>query len=77
VLGSVIVLDALAVALQPVLARARPTEQAYPLRLSLAGAEVVERSVPAPDFAAAAAKAIRSEERAGRRVLGVERRDGR
>jgi hypothetical protein len=73
ILGSVVVLDALAVALQPVLAWLRPAEHAYPLRLSLDAGDPVALTVTAPDFASAAAKAIRAEEGSGRRVRGVER----
>ncbi len=72
VFAALIVLDVLLVALQPILARARPTERAYPLRLLIAPDETVEVLVEASDLAAAAAKAIRAVERDGRTVLRLE-----
>lgn len=70
-LGSVAVLDALAVALQPVLARLRPPSAHYRLRLELTDEERAVVDVDAPDLAAAAASAIRDVERRGRHVVGV------
>jgi hypothetical protein len=72
VFGALLVLDVLLAALQPVLARARPTETAYRLRVAVAPDETVELAVEATDLAAAAAKAIRTLERDGRRVLALE-----
>lgn len=78
VLGALAVLDALAVALQPILALARPGAPVHELRLRTASGETVETSVEAPDFATAAARAIRRLEREGHPVVGVERaRPGR
>jgi MFS family permease len=72
VLGAVIVLDVLAVALQPILARARPEATLVPLRLLLESGETRDVTVRAPDLAAAAASAIRQSEREGHRVVRLE-----
>ena len=56
VLCAFVVLDVLTVALQPILARARPSVSATRLRVLIETGEAVELTVEAPDFAAAAAK---------------------
>jgi hypothetical protein len=76
VLAALVVLDLLVVALQPILARARPAAGLHRLRLTVEDGETVELDVEAPDLAAAAAKAIRTLEQNGRRVLRLEVRDG-
>jgi hypothetical protein len=73
ILGALAVLDVLLVALQPLLALARPRGEIYHLRVGLERGEELETDVEAPDFAAAAARAIRETERAGRRVRRVAR----
>lgn len=55
-------LDLLAVVLQPILARARPTGAIDRLRIVVAPGETVVMNVDAADLAAAAAKAIRTLE---------------
>ena len=70
--GAVLVLNVLLVALQPILARARPLATAYRLRVALARDQSVELRVEALDLAVAASKAIRAAERDGDRVLGLE-----
>jgi hypothetical protein len=72
IFAALVVLDVLLVALQPILARARPTERVHRLRVLVAPAETVELSVEAPDLAAGASKALRTLERGGRRVLLLE-----
>lgn len=72
VLAALVVLDVLAVALQPTLARARPRARPIALRLMLGPGETVEVEVAAPDVASAAARAIRDAERNGRRVSKLE-----
>lgn len=76
------VLAALAVAvvlttiLQPILrrtAREDEAERSFVLALATAGGREVERTVEAPDFASAAASAIRELERSGEEVVRVER----
>lgn len=69
------VLDVLLVALQPILAVARREPTAHSLRILVEGGDEVETTVEAPDFASAAAKAIKTLERDGTRVLGVSRID--
>lgn len=71
-LGALAVLDVLAVALQPILARAQAEPSRMRLRIRVESGETVDLSLEAPDFAAAAAKAIRTIERDGRRVLSLE-----
>jgi FtsH-binding integral membrane protein len=73
VLGAVVVADALAVALQPILARTGRTRTVHRLRLLIepGGERTVE--VEASSFAAAAAKAIAAVERNGTRVRRIER----
>jgi MFS family permease len=73
ILAAVAVLDALVVALQPILAFARPAREVHRLRISVEPTRQIERTVEAADFAGAAAKAIRATERDGSRVLRLER----
>ena len=70
--GSLVVLDLLLVALQPIFARARPAGAVHHLRVVLSSGEVVTVTVEGGDLAAAAAKAIRSAEHGGRTVTGIE-----
>jgi len=72
-LAAGVVLDVLLVALQPILAVARRVPTAHRVRILVEGGGEVETTVEAPDFASAAAKAIRTLERDGTRVLGVSR----
>jgi hypothetical protein len=72
VLGALVVLDLLVVALQPILARARPLGALYRLRVVVEPGEPVAVEVEAADLATAASKAIRALERDGHRVLGLE-----
>jgi MFS family permease len=71
-LAALVVLDLLVVALQPLLVRARPVGVLYRLRIVVAPDEAVVIEVDATDLATAAAKAIRTVERDGRRVLRLE-----
>jgi hypothetical protein len=77
IIGSLVVLDALLVALQPIFARARPATSIQRLRLVVAPDETVELSVEARDAAEAVSRAMRSLEREGRRVVLVELVDER
>jgi len=70
--GSLVVLDLLLVALQPILARARPAGPVRRFRVAAADGELVTVTVEGGDLGSAAAKAIRSAERDGRRVVGLE-----
>ena len=70
--GALVILDLLLVALQPILARARPVGPVHRLRVVVASGEAVTVTVEGGDLATAAAKAIRSVERDGGRVTGVE-----
>ena len=72
VFGAVFVLDLLTVALQPILARARPAAEAHRLTITLEGGETVELRVEAPDLATAVARSIRSLEHDGRLVARIE-----
>jgi hypothetical protein len=65
-LAALVVLDVLVVALQPILARARPTFPVHHLRIALESGESVVMDIPAADLATAAAQAIRRLEREGR-----------
>jgi hypothetical protein len=58
--GAAVVLDALAVALQPILARTGRDVPVHELVVTLAGGEVIALRIEAPDLATATAKAIRS-----------------
>jgi hypothetical protein len=71
-LGALAVLDLLAVGLQPILARARPVAPLRRLRIVVEPGETVVLDVEAVDLAAAVAKAIRTVERGGRRIVGIE-----
>jgi hypothetical protein len=71
-LGALVVLDLLLVALQPLLARARPAAGRQRLRVVLASGEAAEVSIEAGDLGSAVAKAIRAAERGGGRVARVE-----
>lgn len=71
VIGALIVLDILLVALQPILARARPSTIEYRLRLTVTPETSIDVTVEAPDLATAAAKAIRAAEHDGHGVLGL------
>ncbi|MGD0712908.1 MAG: hypothetical protein ABSB24_01810 [Gaiellaceae bacterium] len=70
--GALVVLDLLLVALQPILARARPAGPVHRLRVLVDSGEVVALTIEGGDLAAAAAKAIRTVERDGRHVAGLE-----
>jgi hypothetical protein len=70
--GSLVVLDLLLVALQPVLARARPVGPTHRLRVVLATGETLEIVGEGGDVPTAVAKAIRRVERSGERVARVE-----
>jgi hypothetical protein len=72
-LGAAVVLDVLLVALQPILATARREPTVHRLRLVARPGGESETTVDAPDFASAAAKAIRAAERNGTRVFSVSR----
>ena len=76
VFGALIVLDALLVVLQPILARARPAGTARRLRVVVAPGETVDMTVEAPDLATAVSKAVRTLEREGHQVLMLEIADG-
>jgi hypothetical protein len=71
-LASLGVLDLLAVALQPILARARPVSALHRVGIVVESGETVVMDVEAADLAAAAAKAIGIFERDGRRILRLE-----
>lgn len=71
-LGALAVLDLLVVALQPILARARPVEAPHRLRIVVERGEPFVMDVEAADLAAAAAKAIRTLERDGHRIVSIE-----
>ncbi len=75
-LGALVVLDLLLVALQPILSRARPGGPVHHLRVAVDSGEVVAVTIEGGDLATAAAKAIRSVERDGRHVVGLEVGDG-
>jgi hypothetical protein len=72
VFGALIVLDVLAVALQPLLARARAPRASVRVRLTLAGGGVEEAEVRGADLGAAVAAAIRGAEARGGAVERVE-----
>lgn len=75
VVAALAVIDLLLVVLQPILALARPAARVHRLRMVVEQDTAVETAVKAADFASAAAKAIRAQERGGRRVMLVERVD--
>lgn len=68
-IGALVVLDALLVALQPIMARTRPAGRTHRLLLGVGPDGTVELSVDALDLATAAAQAIRTVERDGNTVL--------
>lgn len=74
-LGALVVLDVLAVALQPILGLARRPAEAHRLVLATEPGGRSEASIEAPDFASAVERAVRAAERDGRRVLRIERLD--
>jgi hypothetical protein len=73
--GALVVLDLLLVALQPLLARARPAGPAYRLTVVSISQEPVDVTIEGGDLATAVAKAIRAAEREGRHVTGLEVRE--
>jgi hypothetical protein len=77
VLGTLLVLNVLFVALQPVLARIRPAGRTYLLRVVVAPQENIDLTIDAVDAGAAASKAIGMLERDGRRILNVSFVDSR
>ena len=70
--GALVVLDLLLVALQPVLARARPAGPVHRLQVAVDSGDVVTVTIEGGDLASAAAKAIRGVERDGRRVTRLD-----
>jgi hypothetical protein len=76
-LAAIVVLDVLVVALQPILARARPVLPVHHLRIALESGETVALDVAAPDLATAAARAIRRLEGEGRPVVTLAVENGR
>jgi len=70
--GALVVLDLLLVALQPILARARPAGAVHRLRVVSSSGEPLEVTIEGGDLASAVAKAIRAAERDGRRVTRLE-----
>lgn len=73
VVAALAVLDVLLVVLQPILALTRPATSIHRLRVVVEPGGAVDTEVEAPDFAAAAAKVIRAQERDGCHVLRLER----
>lgn len=72
-LGALVVLDLLLVALQPVLARARPSlPAAHHFAVVLASGEVLQVAIDGGDLATAAARAIRAAERGGAHVVRLD-----
>ena len=74
-LGALVVLDLLLVALQPILARARPAGPVHRLRIVASSGDPIEVTIDGGDLASAAAKAIRAAERNGRHVTRLEVRE--
>ena len=70
-LGSVVILDVVVVALQPLLARLRPPEEHFALELTLDEGDTRPVDVDAPDLGEAAARAIHDAERRGEHVHGL------
>ena len=77
VLGSVAIVDALLVALQPLAARIRPVSHHYRVLLTRTDGSSALRELDATDHAGAAARAIRDEERLGAPVRSVRFEDER
>ena len=72
-LGALVVLDLLLVALQPVLARARPSlPEAHRFAVVLASGEVLQVTIDGGDLATAAARAIRAAGRGGAHVVRLD-----
>lgn len=71
-LGALVILDLLVVALQPILARARPAEEEHRFSVALSTGERVEISIVGGEVATAAAKAIRAAERSGGHVVRLD-----
>jgi len=72
IFGALVVLEVLLVALQPILARARPDARVHRLRLRVATGATIDLTIEAPDLSAAASKAIRAVEREGHHVVGLD-----
>ena len=72
VLGAVVILDLLTVALQPILARARPAIPVHRLVVTLTDGRIVPLEFEAPDLGAAIAKAVRSLQREGHGVALIQ-----
>lgn len=70
--GALAVLDLLAAALQPVLARARPASVAVRMRVRLSAGPPAEVTAEGRDLAAAVAEGIRRAERGGAAAVGVD-----
>jgi hypothetical protein len=77
VLAALAVVDVLAAALQPILARlgAEQPPVIHRLRLHVEGGAELELAVEAPSFATAVGKAIATAEQKGGRVVWIERAD--
>jgi hypothetical protein len=71
-LGALVVLDLLLVALQPILARARPVATEHRLTIVLASGETLRVTIEGGDLASAAARAIRGAERGGGHVARLD-----
>lgn len=71
VLAALVVLDLLAVALQPVLARLRPAV-VHRLRVVVEPGETVAMDIEEADLAGAVARAVRTLERRGRRIVRID-----
>ena len=72
VFGALLVLDVLLVALQPILARARPAGGVHRLRLRVETGATIALTIEAPDLSVASSRAIRAAEREGHRVVGLD-----
>ncbi len=71
-LASLVVLDLLAVALQPILVRIRPVGAPHALRIEVEPGQTILLNIAAPDLATAAAKGIRGLERDGYRIRSID-----
>ena len=72
IFGALVVLEVLLVALQPILARAHPDVRVHRLRVRVATGATIDLRIEAPDLSAAASKAIRTVEREGHHVVGLD-----
>ena len=72
IFGALVVLEVLLVALQPILARAHRGVRVHRLRLRVATGATIDLTIEAPDLSAAASKAIRTVEREGHHVVGLD-----